>query len=1225
MLRRAAFLSTSLLLAVLVGGAVWLASSASGLQAAVRLAGLGSAGRLQIEQASGRLLGPLDIGTLRWQTPDLQLRAEQIHLDWSPARLLQDGLQIAELSLAKLHITNTPSDEPTPAPVTLLLPLAVDVQKLAISRLEYGSVFSAEHIEARLSSDGRQHRLSAFRIESSGVSLTGQATLDGAAPLPLAASAEITGQLEQHPLSLSVKAGGPLERIALAITASQGIEGQAAVELTPFAPAAFASARIALDNIDPAAWQDGAPGAHLNLRADLGPEGDGVSGSFSVNNARPGPLDRQRLPLVSLSGRLAWQGSTFGLDDLQAKLPGSGQLSGSGQWRNDRLELELAARRLDAGKIVSTLRSTALNGPISATLNATQQSLKLDLKDPRFSLLAEASHAYRQVSVPRLEISAGQARLAASGELALDQGMAFKGEGELSRFDPSQFARVPAARLNARFSTQGRLEPRSIIDGRFELRDSQLAGQPLAGRGQLSIDWPRLPKADIELTAGPNHLSAKGAFGRPGDKLLIDIDAPQLAPYGLEGGISGRFDLAGNVEQLKIAGQLQAAKLGLPGVGRLSGLSLKADVAGQADSPLRIDLNIAQIGTVEQPALAKMLHLKGEGSNRAHRLRGSVELAGKTQLTLAAEGGLSQVAGSQTWQGRLLEARLKDDDQARNIRLTAPAALKLGSAGWSFGPARLAGDPLDWQATLQAAADSRQLSASLSAHGSRIGQIDGQLQAGMQGAWSLNTQAPWQGSLKTDIADLGWLAELIGEQWKSAGRFNGELKLAGTPAEPLASGRFRGEKLALRLADQCLDLANGELAIDLDNNLLRIRQLSFDSLLQALPRPLRLRDPAAMAALTKSPGRLEISGEMRVDRGKGADNAFLDVRLDRLGAFQLPDQWVMLSGDGRLTWQGDTLGAKGKLAVDAGYWELAPSGAPRLSDDVIIRRPGDASAASKLRPKLDIDIGADLGRHFLFNGVGLASRLVGDIRLRASGRDLPRATGSIRTREGRFDAYGQQLSIERGILTFQGLLDNPGLDVRAVRKGLAVEPGVQVSGTVQRPVVKLISDPELPDPEKLSWLVLGHGPEQMGAGDAAVLLSAAGGLLGNDSGNVIQQLKKRFGFDEFGVRQGELGGSGGRQPTSRVAGSSVDTTAATGSQIFSVGKRLSTNAILSYEQTLGKAESIVKLTVSLTRQISVIGRAGSDNALDIFYTITFGGPPRRTRQPPASPPASSTD
>ncbi len=241
------------------------------------------------------------------------------------------------------------------------------------------------------------------------------------------------------------------------------------------------------------------------------------------------------------------------------------------------------------------------------------------------------------------------------------------------------------------------------------------------------------------------------------------------------------------------------------------------------------------------------------------------------------------------------------------------------------------------------------------------------------------------------------------------------------------------------------------------------------------------------------------------------------------------------------------------------------------------------------------------------------------IRLRASGRDLPRATGSIRARDGRFDAYGQQLSIERGVLTFQGLLDNPALDVRAVRKGLAVEAGVQISGTAQRPIVRLVSDPDLPDAEKLTWLVLGHGPDQMSAGDATVLLSAAGGLLGNDSGNLVQKLKSTFGFDEFGVRQGDIGGTGSRQPSSRVAGSSVDTTGSTGNQILSVGKRLSSNAVLSYEQSLGKAESIVKLTVSLTRQVSVIGRAGSDNALDIFYTLTFGTQRERGRLPTIRP------
>ena len=149
--------------------------------------------------------------------------------------------------------------------------------------------------------------------------------------------------------------------------------------------------------------------------------------------------------------------------------------------------------------------------------------------------------------------------------------------------------------------------------------------------------------------------------------------------------------------------------------------------------------------------------------------------------------------------------------------------------------------------------------------------------------------------------------------------------------------------------------------------------------------------------------------------------------------------------------------------------------------------------------------------------------------------------------------------------------------------------------------------------QKLSWLVLGHGPDQTGAGDAVVLLSAAGSLLGNQSGGVVQQIKSGFGIDEFGVRQGQIGDLGGRQPGSRVVGGAFDATSTTGNQILSVGKRLSNNALLSYDQALGKAESVVKLTIFLNRQLSLITRAGSDNALDILYTISFGGPSPRAK------------
>ena len=145
--------------------------------------------------------------------------------------------------------------------------------------------------------------------------------------------------------------------------------------------------------------------------------------------------------------------------------------------------------------------------------------------------------------------------------------MAFAASGELARFDPSRFARVPAASLNGTLAASGRLQPRPVVEAQFQLRDSRLAGQPLSGRGELVIDWPRIPRADIQLLAGTNRLTARGAFGQAGDSLAIDIAAPALAPYGAEGSLNAQLRLGGTLALPTLAGEVSTPRLGLPGLG----------------------------------------------------------------------------------------------------------------------------------------------------------------------------------------------------------------------------------------------------------------------------------------------------------------------------------------------------------------------------------------------------------------------------------------------------------------------------------------------------------------------------------------------------------------------------------------------------------------------------------------------------------------------------------
>jgi translocation and assembly module TamB len=1204
-------LTATLLLATATGG-IWLGFSESGLGALARLAAAASSGRLSLEQPSGRLVGPLAFARVAWNEPGTGVVIERLQLDWSSSALLKLRLSIAEIAAARVAVEIAGSDEASEPPPGLRLPLAVDVKKIAISRLDYGKLFAIDDLRATFTSDGINHRLSGVHGQLGKTAIVGEMALGGDAPLPLQASVTLSGQIDEQPVRLVAEAGGTLARIVLKVSAVEGLRGDGQATLTPFDRHAFAEAQLALDDVDPAAWIAGAPQARLTLRAQITPDDRrevALTGDFSVGNSIAGPLDRQRLPLENMSGRFDWADDGIRISALRAALPGQGRLNGGGHWRDGSLDLDLDASALDAAQVASVLRSTRLNGPISARIGTGRQRLSIKLADPRFALDADAAHENGQVSLSRLELGAGEARLTLRGELDMARNMAFSISGELTRFDPRRFARVPAALLNGTLSASGSLNPRPVVAAQFALRDSQLAGRPLIGHGDLAIDWPRIPRADVELAAGPNRLTARGAFGQAGDTLRIDVEAPDLAPYGADGSLSGHLRLGGTLAQPTLAADLATPRLGLPGIGRLKEARLVADLGSQPDSPLKFEATVATFDGADQPGLLRKLEVHVAGTRRQHSLRVAGEVAGSNALKLAAEGGIADAGPQLQWSGHVLEASLVARERFRSFTLSEPAAITLGVAAWRVGPLLLAGE--DWQLRLQATAGAQRLQGEVSGRGPRLGNISGQIEAAMRDAWTLNRQATWQGTLRMDVPDLAWVAELLGESWKSGGRFDGELKLAGTPDHPLASGRFTGEALTLTLPEQGMRLTDGVLDARLDDNLLRVSRLAFDSPLQPAPRPLQRLSGETLEKLTVRPGRLEIAGQMRVDRGN--EEATLDLHLDRVGVYQLPGQWMLVSGDSTISLLQDALAVRGRLAVDAAFWQMAPMGAPRLSDDVVVRTADGDPVPNAFRPRLDLDLETDLGRNFHFRGLGLEARLAGSVRLRAEGRDLPRASGRIRTQGGRYDAFGQQLEIERGILTFQGLLDNPAIDARAVRRGLAVEAGVQISGTVQRPVVRLFSDPDLPDVEKLSWLVLGHGPEQGGEGAALLLLSAAGSLFGNDSGGLMRQIKQGFGIDEFSVRQGDIGGGGGRQLGSRVVGSSFNTTAGTGDQILSIGRRLSNNVLLSYDQALGRAGSVVKLTISLNRQVSLVARAGSDNALDVLYTLTFGESARRQR------------
>jgi len=197
---------------------------------------------------------------------------------------------------------------------------------------------------------------------------------------------------------------------------------------------------------------------------------------------------------------------------------------------------------------------------------------------------------------------------------------------------------------------------------------------------------------------------------------------------------------------------------------------------------------------------------------------------------------------------------------------------------------------------------------------------------------------------------------------------------------------------------------------------------------------------------------------------------------------------VIVSGATRLNLDPKRLELTGELSADRARLEIPEASRPRsrpMSSSLAGRRETSRSAnvfrwrsiSSSSWAMIFCSRGragraAGRGIARIHGGPGAAPRPPAG---RASGggpSQVLRGEGTIRVETGRYAAYGQALDIERGQLRFLGPIDNPGLDVLAVRKTPTVKAGVQVGGTVQRPLVKLYSDPALPDSEKLSWLVL---------------------------------------------------------------------------------------------------------------------------------------------------------
>ncbi len=436
-------------------------------------------------------------------------------------------------------------------------------------------------------------------------------------------------------------------------------------------------------------------------------------------------------------------------------------------------------------------------------------------------------------------------------------------------------------------------------------------------------------------------------------------------------------------------------------------------------------------------------------------------------------------------------------------------------------------------------------------------------------SWVWPQDAGLTGQIKAQLPRIGVWSVLAPPGWRLRGAVTADLTVQGTRRSPEFKGTLEAADLALRSVVDGIELGNGRLRAQLEGTRMRIQEFSLQG---AGPRG--------------TGGQLRAEGEAAWMDGRPQFS--LSTRLERLRVSVRNDRQITLSGQLQANLVNGQPELNGLLKIDQARILLPDEDRPQLGDDVVVRgAPVQAGASRASRAPVKLAVQIDLGDDFLIQGRGVDTRMRGILALLGDSLATPRLFGTLLTANGQYRAYGQRLDIEEGVLRFGGPLDNPALDILAIRPNLTQRVGVQISGTALLPRVRLYSEPELPDAEKLSWLVLGRSSASGGA-EAALLQQAALALLGSRTGANTGGLAASLGLDELSIRA----------PSSSEAG-----TASAGA--ITLGKRFSRNFYAAYERSLSGAVGTLYLFYDLSQRLTVRAQAGEQAAVDLIFTVPY--------------------
>ena len=418
------------------------------------------------------------------------------------------------------------------------------------------------------------------------------------------------------------------------------------------------------------------------------------------------------------------------------------------------------------------------------------------------------------------------------------------------------------------------------------------------------------------------------------------------------------------------------------------------------------------------------------------------------------------------------------------------------------------------------------------------------------------------GNVQARMDDISVWNSLLPTGWRLGGGINGGASLSGTLGTPNVNGALTLANVSLRNSLEGVDITRGQGRVALDGNTLRLENVSAQA----------------------GTGTVRVNGQGPFD---GKTPFSMNAVFEQFAVLTRVDRRVEVSGQTSLSIAAKQVLINGKLTVDRGLIDITQVGAPTLSDDVVVIRKSDAlrPVATGAAPKVTMNLVLDLGKDLRLKGRGIETRLAGELTLTTPSGVLT-AVGNVRAEGGRYEAYGQMLDVDRGVVRFVGPLNNPILDILALRPNRENDDrvGVSIAGTALQPRIKLYASPERNDTDKLAMLVLGRNFDELGRDETALIQTAAIALLSGQSGG---SFSSKLGLDTLSIRQANSGTS-------------------TKDVVITVGKQISDKVYVGYEQGLAGAAGTVQLVYRISQRITLRAQAGKeDSSLDAILTFRW--------------------